>query len=116
MSDSLGGPMIKIFPLLIGIFAIALVIMNKQLLRLLGLKPLSEAFTNPRFQKSAEITEKLGHVFMILFGVSFIVEGLGPLFLPSDVSSVASLVILGLCLLIVLAVIAVNLVHWKAGD
>jgi hypothetical protein len=114
MSDSLGEPMIKIFPLFIGIFAIVLTIMSKQLLRLVGLKPMSEVLTNPRFQKSAEVTEKLGRVFLILFGISFIVEGLGPRFLPVEVSSVAPLVILGFCLLIVMAVIVVNLVHWKA--
>ncbi|GAB4546849.1 MAG: hypothetical protein Kow0063_41370 [Anaerolineae bacterium] len=113
MSDSLNEPMIKVFPLLIGVVAIVLALLDKQLLHLSGLKPLSEAFTSPRFQKSAKITEKLGRVFLAVFGIGFLVQGVGPLLLPGEVSSVISLVVLGLSALIVLAVIGVHLAYWK---
>ncbi|HXF70592.1 MAG TPA: hypothetical protein VNK89_12395 [Thermoflexus sp.] len=114
MFDRLNEPMVKVFPLLIGAVAIVLALLDKQLLSLLGLKPLSEVFINPRFQKSAKITEKLGRVFLVVFGIGFLVQGVGPLFLPSEVSSVISLAVLGLSVLIVLAVIGIHLVYWKA--
>ncbi|MFP4394571.1 MAG: hypothetical protein ACLFTI_04830 [Anaerolineales bacterium] len=114
MSDNLGEPMVMIFPLFVGVLAIVLALLNKQLLHLLGLKPLSEVFTNPRFQRSAKITEKLARIFLVIFGIGFVVQGLGPLFLPSDISSAISIAISGLSVLIVLAVIGVNLANWKA--
>lgn len=114
MSDSIDEPMIKVFPVLLGVVAIVLALLDKQLLRLLGLKPLSEVFTSPRFQRAAKITEKLGRVFLTVFGIGFLVQGIGTLFLPSEVSSVISLVVLGLSGLIVLAMIGVHLAYWKA--
>lgn len=114
MFDILSEPTVKVFPLLIGAVAIVLALLDKQLLSLLGLKPLSEVFTSPRFQKSAKITEKLGRVFLVVFGIGFLAQGVGHLFLPSEVSSVISLVILGLSVLIVLVVIGIHLVYWKA--
>jgi len=44
----------------IGFLIILLALLNKQLLRWIGIKPMSEVFTNPNFQRSARITEKLG--------------------------------------------------------
>ena len=105
---------IRIFPLIIGSLAILLALLNKQLLRFIGLKPASEVFTTPRFQGSAMIVDKLGRLFLVIFGVGFLIQGAGPQFLSGEVTYAISLVILGLSGLIVLAMLGVVLAHWKA--
>jgi hypothetical protein len=105
---------IRIFPLIIGGLAILLALLNKQLLRFIGLKPLSEVFMTPHFQRSAMITEKLGRLFLVVFGVGFLIQGAGPQFLSGEVTYAISLAILGLAGLIVLAMFGVVLAHWKS--
>lgn len=106
---------IAIFPLVIGMLVILLEVLNKQLIRFIGLKPLSEILTNPRFQRSARITEKLWPLFMVILGISFILRGVGTLFLLPEViySYAVSLTLLGLLGLIVLVGIGITFVHWK---
>ncbi len=103
-----------IFPLIIGSLAILLALLDKQLLRFMGLKPLSEVFTTPRFQSSAVIIDKLGRLFLVIFGVGFLIQGAGPRFLSGEVADAISWGVLGLSGLIVLAMIGVVLAHWKA--
>jgi hypothetical protein len=105
---------IVIFPLFIGGLAILLALLNKQLLRFIGLKPSSEVFTSPRFQRSAKITEKLGRLFLVVFGVGFLVQGVGPLVLPNEATLAVAIATVGLSGLIVLAMFGVVLANWKA--
>jgi ABC-type uncharacterized transport system permease subunit len=103
-----------IFPIFIGCLAILLALLNRQLLRFIGLKPLSEVFTTPRFQRSAKITEKLMRLFLLVFGIGFLVQGAGNQFLSSEVTYAVSITILGLLGLIILAAFGVVLANWKA--
>jgi hypothetical protein len=96
-----------------GGLTILLALLNRQLLRFIGLKPLSEVFTTPRFQRSAKITEKLGQLFLVVFGVGFLVQGVGPLFLPNEATLAVAIATAGLSGLIVLAMIGVVLANWK---
>ena len=105
---------IAIFPLLMGSLAILLALFNRQLLRFIKIKPLSEVFTNPRFQRSAKITEKLAQLFLVVFGISFLVQGIGPRFLSSEATYIVSIIVLGLSGLIILAAVGVVLANWKA--
>jgi hypothetical protein len=83
-------------------------------LRFIGLKPSSEVFTSPRFQRSAKITEKLGRLFLVVFGVGFLVQGVGSLFLPNEATLTVAIATVGLSGLIVLAMFGVVLANWKA--
>jgi hypothetical protein len=105
---------IVIFPLFMGTLAILLALFNRQLLRFIKIKPSSEVFTTPRFQRSAKITEKLAQLFLLVFGVGFIVQGVGPRFLSSEVTYTVSIIILGLSGLIILAAVGFVLANWKA--
>jgi hypothetical protein len=104
---------IAIFPLFIGSLAILLALLNRLLLRIVGLKPLSEVFTTSRFQHSAKITEILGRLFLLVFGLGFIVQGIGTRFLSSEVIYTVSIIILGLSGLIIIAMFGVVLANWK---
>ncbi len=102
-----------IFLSFIGFFFILLAHLNKQLLRWIGIKPMSEVFTNPNFQHSARITEKLGRLFLVVFGVGFLVQGVGTQFLSSEVTYAFSITVSGLSGLIILAMFIVVLANWK---
>jgi hypothetical protein len=104
----------SIFPTLLGVLCILLALLNQQLLRWIGLRPLSEVFTTPRFQRSARITEKLGRLFLVIFGIGLLFQGVGPGLLPGGVSYLISIVVLGLSALILLTMIGVILANRKA--
>jgi len=74
---------------------------------------MSEVFTNPNFQHSARITEKLGRLFLVVFGVGFLVQGVGTQFLSSEVTYAFSITVSGLSGLIILAMFIVVLANWK---
>ena len=98
----------------IGILFILLAMLNKQLLRWIGLKPMSEVFTNPKFQRSARTTEKLAQLFWAVFGAGFLVQGIGTQFLSSKLTYIVSIIVLGLIGLIILAMFIVVFANWKA--
>ena len=100
--------------LFVGVLSLLLALLNKQLLRWIGIKPMSELFTNPNFQHSARITEKLTRLFFLIFGIGFLFQGLGSPYFSSDIFYKISYAILGLSGLIVLAIIGVNLANRKA--
>ena len=106
--------MIRIAPVIIGGLAILLALWNKQLLRFIGLRPVSEVFTTPRFQRSARINEKLGRLFLVIFGLGFLIQGVGTQFLSGEVTYAVSIAVLGLSGLIMLVMFGVTLAHWKA--
>jgi len=97
----------------IGFLFILLALLNKQLLHWIGIKPMSEVFTIPNFQRSARITEKLGRLFLAVFGAGFLVQGVGPQFLSSEVTYRVSIIVSGLSGLIILAMFIVVLANWK---
>ena len=88
-------------------------IFNSQILRLLGFKPMSEIFTTPNLKHSSRIIEKIGRWFVIVLGVSFLVQGLGGT-LPNDIGYKISLSLFGLSGLMLLAIIAITIANWKA--
>jgi len=75
---------------------------------------MSEVFTNPNFQRSARITEKLGRLFLVVFGVGSLVQGVGTQFLSSEVTYTVLITVSGLSGLIILAMFIVVLANWKA--
>jgi hypothetical protein len=97
----------------IGILIILLALFNKQLLRWMKIRPMSEVFSNPRFQRSAKITEILGQLFLVLFGLSFLVQGVGARFLSSEVTYTVSVIVLGASGMIVFTMFIVVLANWK---
>jgi hypothetical protein len=74
---------------------------------------MSEVFTNPNFQRSARITEKLGRLFLVVFGAGYLVQGIGPQFLSSELTYIVSITVTGLSGLIILAMFIVVLANWK---
>ena len=101
------------FWLIIGIVTILLGIFNRQILRLLGLKPTSEVFTTPNLKHSSRIIEKIGRWLVITLGVSFLVQGLGRV-LPNDMTYKISFSLSGLSGLMLLAIIGITIANWKA--
>jgi hypothetical protein len=106
--------LIIIFLSSIGFLIILLALLNKRLLRWMGIKPMSEVFTNPKFQRSAKITGALGRLFLVVFGVSFLVQGIGTRFLSSETTYIVSITVAGLSGLIILAMFIVVLANWRA--
>jgi len=106
--------LLLIFLSSIGFLFILLALLNKPLLRWMGMKPMSEVFTNPKFQRSAKITGKLAQLFLVVFGLSFLVQGVGTQFLSSEGTYKISMIVAGLSRLIILVMIIVVLAHWKA--
>jgi hypothetical protein len=107
------NPPITIVFSAIGILIILLSLLNKQLLRWMKIRPMSEVFTNPNFQRSAKITEKLGQLFVVVFGLSFLVQGVGTQLLSSELTYTVSMIVLGVSGLIILAMFIVVLANWK---
>jgi hypothetical protein len=110
---------VLLFPLFLGSLAILLAVFDRRLLHLIGLKPPSEVYTTPRFQRSAKITEGLGRLFLLVFGLGFLFQGAGGLFgqfLSSETAYSVSIAILGLAGLILLVMFGVVLANWKARE
>jgi len=101
------------FWLIFGTVIILVGIFNRQILRLLGLKPTSEIFITPNLKHSSKIIEQIGQWLVIVLGVSFLVQGLGGT-LPNDVGYKISLSLFGLSGLMLLAIIAITIANWKA--
>jgi hypothetical protein len=101
------------FWLIMGSAIILLGIFNRQVLQLLGLKPISEVFTTPNLKHSSRITEQIGRWLVITLGLSFLVLGLGGA-LPNDISRKISFSLLGLSGLMLLAMIGITVANWKA--
>ena len=101
------------FWLIVGSIAILMGIFNKQMLRLLGLKPLSEVFTTPNLKHSSRTIEQIGRWLVITLGLSFFVQGLGKA-LPDGLGYGISSVLLGLSGLLLLAMFGIALANWKA--
>jgi hypothetical protein len=101
------------FWLIMGSVIILFGIFNRQLLQLLGLKPMSEVFTTPNLKHSSKSSEKIGQWIVITLGANFLVQGLGKA-LPNDISYKISLLLLGLSGLMLLAILGITVANWKA--
>jgi hypothetical protein len=112
MVPILSTPISLIFTVAGGLL-ILLGLFNRQFTRFIGLRPQSELFTTPRFKRSARITERLGSLFLVIMGIFFLNEGIGPQILSIQISYYISLVVLAFCVITLLAVLVVNLAHWN---
>jgi len=98
--------------LILGLLLILLGIFNRQLLRVLDIKPMSEVFTIPSLTHSSRVIEKLGRWLVIMLGMSFLVQGLGRT-LPADISSKIVVSLLALVGLMLLTMIGITIANWK---
>lgn len=101
-----------IFWLILGTVSILMGIFNRQMLRSLGFKPMSEAFTIPNLKYSSKIIEQIGRWVVVILGVSFLVLGLEGA-LPNGLSRIISFSLLGLIGLMILAIFAITIANWK---
>jgi len=99
--------------LFLGMVVILMGIFSKQLLRLLGFKPMSEVVVTPNLKHSSKTIEQIGRWLVITLGVSFLVLGLGGA-LPNNMSYRISFSLLGLSGLMLLAIIGITIANWKA--
>jgi len=109
------NPEILYIPLLIGLLAVLLAIFYESLLRLMGLRPMRELFTIPRFQRSAHINARFARLFLFFFGIGFILQGVGPLLFSATVIETISLWLLGISILLVLGMAGVTLFFWRGS-
>ena len=102
-----------IFWLVTGTVTILLAIFNKQVLRLLGLKPTSEVITTPNLKRSSKLSEGIGRWLLVILGVFFILQGLDSIMVGkvSDMILLSLLVVAGLMFL---AMVGITLANWKA--
>ena len=101
------------FWLILGIVTILMGIFNRQLLQLLGFKPMSEVFTAANLKHSSRIIEQISRWLVIILGVGFLVQGLGGT-LPNDLGYKISFSLFGLSALMLLAIIGITITNWKA--
>ena len=101
------------FWFILGIVTILMGIFNRQLLQLLGYKPMSEVFTAANLKHSSMIIEQLSRWLVIILGIGFLVQGLGGT-LSRDIVSKISFSLFGLSALMLLAIIGITIANWKA--
>jgi uncharacterized protein YjeT (DUF2065 family) len=106
--------------LILGTVMVLLGIFNKQILRLLGLKPMSEVLTVANLKHSSRAIEQIGRWLVITLGLSFIVQGLGAT-LPNEARKIIIFSLLGLAgsMLglagsMILVIIGITIANWKA--
>ncbi len=101
------------FWLIFGVATILMGIFDRQMLRLLGSKSMSEVLTTPNLKYSSRTIEQIGRWLVITLGVSFLVLGLGRA-LPNDLSHKISFSLLGISSLLLLVIIGITIANWKA--
>lgn len=103
------------FPLwlILGMVTMLMGIFNKQVLRYLGFKPMSEVITTRNLKHSSRMIEQLGRWLLITLGAGFLILGLGAA-LPARISGMLSFALLGLAGLMIVAIIGITIVNWKA--
>ena len=101
------------FWLILGMVTISAGVFDRQLLRLLGFKHMSEVITTPNLKYSSRTIEQIGRWLVIILGVSFLVLGLDGV-LPNNISHKISFSLLGLSGLMLLAIIGITIANWKA--
>ena len=99
--------------LMLGSVLVLAGIFNKQMMRWLGINPMSEIITSSNLKKSSKMVEQFGRWLVITLGLSFLVIGLGGV-LPDHVSDFISFLLLGLSGLLFLAMIGISIATWRA--
>ena len=102
------------FWLFFGAVTILLGLLNRRLLQLIALKPLSESLTTPNLKHLSRPIEHIGRWVLITLGMSFLVQGLGKQFLSGEITYRISLSLLGLSGLMILTMVGVTIANWKA--
>jgi hypothetical protein len=74
---------------------------------------MSEVFTTPNLKRSSRIIERISRWFVIIMGISFLVQGLGAM-LPNNIGYGLFSVLLGLSGLLLVAMFVIAIVNWKA--
>lgn len=102
------------FPLwlILGTFLILAAIFNRQMLRFLGLKPMSEVIIT-KLKSSSRTIEQIERWLLISLGVNFLVLGLDGA-LPDNISYTISFLLLGLSGLLLVAIVGITIANWKA--
>lgn len=113
MSQISPETIIRVFQLIIGSLAILAAIFNRPLFRLMGLKPLSEVYTTPRFQQSARLTDRLGRLLLAVIGIAFLIQGVGAQFLSGEAIKNIAIALGALSGLIIVMMVAVVLRNWR---
>ena len=73
---------------------------------------MSDVFTNSSLAQSTRRIEKIGRWLVVTLGISFLVQGLNGA-LPNNLSSMISLLLLGLVGLMILAMIGLTIAKWR---
>ena len=98
--------------LFLGSVLLIMGLFNKQMLRLMGLKLMSEVFTTPSLKRSSRRVERIGRWFVIVLGIGFLVHGLGAA-LPGQAASVISFLLSGVSALLLVAMFLIAIASWK---
>jgi phosphoglycerol transferase MdoB-like AlkP superfamily enzyme len=99
--------------LFLGSVLLILGLFNKQMLRLMGLKPMSEVFSMPSLRSSSRRVEQIGRWLVIALGMAFLVHGLGNT-LPERVDSAISSLFVGASALLLVAMFVIAIANGKA--
>jgi hypothetical protein len=114
MFTALPDPIDIVLPILLGMAFMLLGWFSLPLQRRIGIRPPSEVYTIARLRRSARITEQLGRLFLGVFGIFIIVQGVGPRLWSPKTTYAVSIGVMGLAGLIVISAMGVILAHWKA--
>lgn len=99
--------------ILLGTVTILAGIFSRQILQRLGVRPASEVMITPNLKHSTRSIEQIGRWLTITLGTSFLVLGLGEA-LPNDLSYKISFLLLGISGLMLLTIIGITLMNWRA--
>jgi hypothetical protein len=102
------------FPIWLFLGGVLLVmgLFNKQMLRWMGLKPMSEVFTTPSLRSSSRQVEQIGKWLVVALGMAFLVHGLGST-LPGRVASAVSSLFVDASALLLVAMFVIAIANWK---
>ena len=104
---------VLVFHLFMGGLGILGSIFWKQLSQAFGQRPMSESFTNPRFQRSAQIREFLGRLFLAVFGMAWLAQGLGNWLFPTEAANLILWILVGISGAIFLGIVGVIVFYWR---
>jgi drug/metabolite transporter (DMT)-like permease len=106
-------PAVAILFSVAGILLIVLALMSQRLQRWIGIKPVSQLFTQAGFRRSARLTQILGQVVLVILGLTMVVYGAGDSFLSAGVVHTLTIALLALVWVMVVSLFVVVLIHWK---
>jgi hypothetical protein len=97
----------SVFLVVAGLLMIALSAFSPVLRRRLGLPEVGAGFTNPRYLRSARITDRLGRLALMLMGLGFVIQGVGGTLLNNQmVAMIVALIAISVTLVIAMIILA----------